>query len=167
MLSDLGRTHHSFDIVDMKEIPAEVFLDSPSDSERVLALLCQSGDPRETIRRVLGSWRHLPEKELLNNIDRLKTLCQLRGHGIMVGEEVGRMPFSIEAEMRESIFFKDACKLVRKDVLVDMLTRQLEHRFGPLPEREKQILATASVGQLETWVVRATDVHCLEDVFPA
>ena len=166
---DKGRTQHSFDIVDMKEIPAEVFLDSPSDSERVLALLCQSSDPRETIRRVLGSWKHLSEKELLNNIDRLKTLCLLRGRGIMVGEEVERMPFSIEAEMRDSIFFKDACKLVYKDAeapaMAKLLTKLLEHRFGPLPEREQQLLACASTEQLEAWAIRATDVHRLEDVF--
>lgn len=67
------RCDYSYDIVDMKELPEETFLESPSDSKRVLALLCASADVRETIRRVLGSWRHLPAKELLENIDRLKT----------------------------------------------------------------------------------------------
>ena len=186
---DKGRNKYGYDIVDMRSIPAEVFLKSPSDAERVLALLCESADPRETIRRVLGSWRHLPEKELRGNIDRLKTLCQLRGREIMGREEVEQMPFESGLDIKDSLFFKEAYPIAYKEAFPEaykvayreayeeaskaagapaaarLLTKQLEHRFGPLPERERQFLASASIEQLETWAIRATDVHRLEDVF--
>ena len=65
---------YNFEVLDMRDIPAEIFLDSPNDAERVLALLCQSAVPRETIRRVLASWKHLPGNMLLENLERLPSV---------------------------------------------------------------------------------------------
>ncbi len=64
-----------FEIINLQEVPAQVFLDSPRDAERILAVVSKSDDPRATIRQVLGSWKGMPDNELRENIERLRT-CQ-------------------------------------------------------------------------------------------
>ena len=118
------RLDYSYEIVDMREPLAATFLDSPSDSERVLALLCHSEDPRDVIRQVLGSWRHLSLQELLENIDRLKLLAQLRGIEIISKEELEQMPLHLD--IRESIFFKEG----ETAGMARILMVQLQRRFG-------------------------------------
>jgi predicted transposase YdaD len=46
-----------------------------------------------------------------------------------------------------------------------LLARQLEARFGPLPESMLQQLASASVPQLDGWAIRLLDASSLADVF--
>ena len=169
------RLDYSYEIVDMKELPADAFLDSPSDSERVLALLCHSEDPRKVIRQVLGSWRHLSHQELLENIDRLKTLSQLRGMEIIAFEELERMPFHLD--ITENLFFKEAYKEAYKLAVVaveketeqrgeaKILAIQLRHRFGPLADLVQLRIESASTAQLEQWAIRATEARTLDDVF--
>ena len=52
------RLRFGFDIFNMCDVAASEFLRSESDDERILAVLCESEDPRATIRAILGSWRH-------------------------------------------------------------------------------------------------------------
>ena len=149
------RLKYSYDILDIKDFDPKTFLESGSDSERVLAVLCASEDPRDTIRRVLASWKHLPQKELLENIDRLKTLSQLRGIEIIASEEIEHMPF--ELDISESIFFKEG--------EAKLLTRQLENRFGEIPDSIRQRLAQASTSQIEAWAFRIPDARNINEVF--
>ena len=90
-----------FEILNLKEVPANVFLESPKDAERILAVVSKSEDPRGTIRKILASWKGMPENELRENIERLRTLSQLRKHEIMTVEEVKRMPFEIDVTESE------------------------------------------------------------------
>ena len=169
---------YRYQILNMLEFPAEVFLESTNDAERVLALLCQSPDPRETIRQVLTSWRDLPRTALLENLERLRTLSQLRGREIIAVEEIERMPFDLD--ITESILYKrgearGVAMGQAQGVIVGeergvvkgearMLTLMLENRFGPLPESALRRLAEASIEQLERWGKRAI-AGDLEDVF--
>ena len=91
-----------YHIIDMKKIPASHFLDSLSDTARVLALLCDSPDPQQTIRDVLASWRHLTDNTLLENIERLRILSRLRKRDIIANKEIKYMPLDID--MSESIW---------------------------------------------------------------
>ena len=63
-----------------------MFLNSARNAERALAVVSKSADPRATIRRILASWKTLPEREIKENIDRLRTLSQLRKQVIMMRE---------------------------------------------------------------------------------
>ena len=150
---------YRFQIVDIHRIPAEAFLTSPNDAERVLAVLCESADPRETIHRVLASWRHLSDQVLLENVDRLRTLSQLRGFEIIALEELKQMPFDLD--ITESITFKMGQALGE----ARLFTRHLERRFGPLPESLSARIATASTEQIEIWDDREPNAHGLNDIF--
>lgn len=61
-----------YDIIDMRDVPARVFLRSQRSAERALAVVSRSKDPRSTIRKILGSWKEMPEKELQENFERLR-----------------------------------------------------------------------------------------------
>ena len=73
---------HWFEIIDLQEVPAEVFLEFPRDAERILAVVSKSEDPRATIRKMLESWKGMPQNELQENLERLRTLSQLRKNEI-------------------------------------------------------------------------------------
>lgn len=173
------RLDYSYDILDMHQLVPEIFLKSHGDSERVLALLCDSQDPRKTIRQVLASWKHLSRQELLENIDRLRTLAQLRGTEIIAKEGIEQMP--LEFDITKSIFFKEGeqhglkvglrtgLKQGRKKgeatALARVLTRLLEQRFGPVSETVHERVTKAAIRQLEIWALRAPKARKLKDVF--
>ena len=149
---------YHYTALDVREIPAQVFLDSPHNAERVLALLCQSQDPRHTVRRVLESWRHLTDKVLLENIERLKTVSNLRGIEIIADEELHRMPLMpFEVDMTTSLWYKEG--------EAGLLCRMLESLFGPLPEATRKRIYDASQDQIEDWAIRTHRAGSLADVF--
>jgi hypothetical protein len=148
-----------FEIVDMCQIEASVFLDSPNDAERVLALLCESTDPRAIIRGVLASWKHLTDKVLLENLDRLKTLSHLRGTEIIAVEEIERMPFDLD--MTTSISYKKAAASGE----ARLLTLLLESQFGPLPESIRHRIDQGSTDDIEAWGIRALRARQFDEVF--
>lgn len=47
----------------------------------------------------------------------------------------------------------------------DLLLRQLQRRFGPVPEEIKQRVRAAKTEQLETWSLNILDAAILDDVF--
>ena len=150
---------YHYQLVDIREIPPGFFLNSPEDSERVLALLCNSADPRDTIRRVLGSWRHLTDKRLLENIERLRTLSQLRKTEIIAIEEIDQMPF--ELDITESVTYK----MGEARGGANSLTLILEALFGPLPASAHDRIAQASKDEIAQWLLRAVRANSLTDVF--
>jgi hypothetical protein len=169
---ELPSCKFSFEILNLQEVPAEVFLDSPKDAERILAVVSKSEDPRGTIRKILASWKGMPENELRENIERLRTLSQLRKHEIMTVEEVKGMPFEIditETELyklgEEQGISRGISQGIAKEALA-ILTRLLEKRFGPLPASVKSRLEQADHTELEQWVDVATDAQSLSDIFP-
>ena len=157
MKREIRRPHldYRYEIVDVRGIEASVFLDSPNDAERVLAVVCESEDPRATIRQVLASWRHLPDKALIENIDRLKVLSNLRGTAIIAKEEIERMPFDLD--MSTSIF--------HVEVEAALLAHLLESKFGPLAPAVRQRIRKASKEEIEDWSIRVLSASDLDDVF--
>ncbi|HEY3741220.1 MAG TPA: DUF4351 domain-containing protein, partial [Bryobacteraceae bacterium] len=160
-----------FEILNLQEIPAEVFLASPRDAERILAVVSKSEDPRGTIRKILASWKGMPENELHENIERLRTLSQLRKNQIMTVEEVNRLPFEIDVTETELYQLGKEAGLQRGEQrgiakgAASILSRLLVRRFGPLPEHLRDRLEHATRDQLEQWTDRAADARALSDIF--
>ena len=153
----------SFDILNMQEVPAQVFLDSPRSAERVLAVVSKSPDPRATIRRILASWKKLPENELRENVDRLRTLSQLRKREIMAIEEVKHMPF--ELDITESEIYKMGQVQGIAEGARQVLVRFLEKRFGPLTRADKKRIGTGSQTDLDQWTDRSVTAGTVAEVF--
>lgn len=161
MQSSISRPtcHFCFDILNLQEVPARLFLNSPRSPERVLAVVSKSANPRTTIRRILASWKGLPENELRENVDRLRTLSQLRKLEIMTVEEVGRMPF--ELDITESEIYK----LGQAQEARQILSLLLEGRFGPLTRTSRKRIDEASQEQLRRWIKQSAHAQKLAGVF--
>ena len=130
-----------------------------NDAERALAILAKSANPRATVRRILASWKALPENELRENIDRLRTLSRLRKHEIMTVGEVQQMPF--ELDITESEIYK----LGQAQEARRLLSRMLERRFGPLSRTIRKRITEADQKQLDEWFDQSTIAQELADVF--
>ena len=169
------RLSYGYDIFCMYDVEAREFLASESDDERVLAVLCASEDPRATIREILGSWKHLPAKELTERILDLQVLSQLRNRDTMVREESSAMP--IEIDIKQNAFYKwaeangAAMGEARGEARgkaegkADALTIVLEARFGPLPAVVRARIASADVETLERWLQRLAHASTVEELF--
>ena len=160
------RLTYQYEILELAKVPARTFLESPADAERILAVLCQSTDPRETIREILGGWKHLPRKRIEELMERLSALSLLRKCDTIAIEEIERMP--IEIDITESAFFKrgEATGQARGEAVGEakILIRILETRFGQLDDATRNTIQAASVEQLDQWVDRALTASNLEDV---
>ncbi|HAT49697.1 MAG TPA: hypothetical protein DCS88_05080, partial [Alphaproteobacteria bacterium] len=53
----------------------------------------------------------------------------------------------------------------RQEEAASMLTRQLQHRFGQLPDWACGKIANATRDSLEHWSLRILDAQTLDDVF--
>ena len=154
------RLQYQFDILELAKVPAEIFLASESDAERILAVLCHSSDVRETIRRILAGWKLLPRKRIEELMERLSALSQLRKYDTIAKEEIERMP--IEIDITENAFYKAGEEKGEAKTLL----RILETRFGtPGPAAITEKILTAGVEQLDRWVDRALRVESMADIF--
>ena len=149
---DRGRLTYGFDILNVQDLDAGLFLESTSDSERMLAALCHSDDPRATIAAILRSWRHLPAKEFTEKLEDLLVLSQIRKRDTIVTEESTEMP--IEIDITENAMFKWGEEKGEARGEAKILTRFLERRFGPLPDAVKARIASADTQTIERWVDR-------------
>jgi hypothetical protein len=152
-----------FEILNMQEVPARVFLNSPRNAERVLASVSKSADPRATIRKILASWKALPENELRENVERLRTLSQLRKQEIMTMEEVKLMPFDLD--VTESEIYKMGHVQGKVEGTRQVLARLLEKRFGPLSRTFRKRIGEANEAQLELWIDQSAAAQSLRQVF--
>ena len=166
MVSSIDRKpkcQFQYDIINMQDVPAGVFLRSPRSAERALAVVSKSADPRRTIRKVLASWKGLPDKELRENFERLRTLSQLRNSEIMAKEEVERMPF--ELDFRESEIYKMGAREGRAEGQLELLAKLLENRFGPLSRTTRNRLKLADREQIDRWVSQFHVAIKISDLF--
>ena len=51
----------------------------------------------------------------------------------------------------------------RVKALAETIIRQLEQRFGPLPDPTKQRIFTAGLDQLKAWVLQVLDAKSLDE----
>ncbi|MEF8698649.1 MAG: DUF4351 domain-containing protein [Candidatus Accumulibacter sp. UW20] len=61
--------------------------------------------------------------------------------------------------------FQEGRQQGRQQEAVVFLQRQLTHRFGPLPDAACARLSSASIEQMETWMLNVLDAESLDDFF--
>lgn len=158
---------YEYDLYDIRQMDGSALLASPEAGDRALALLCGAEEPRETVRRILESWRGLSDRERVALADRLVVLSGLRKLKDVVKEEVQNMALTPEfIEQNEWVLeLKEGARaegVAQGESIV--LRRLIERRFGPVPEWAAQRIAKAAPGQIEEWVLRVLDAKSLDDV---
>ncbi|HEY3742636.1 MAG TPA: hypothetical protein VGL53_22460 [Bryobacteraceae bacterium] len=154
-----GGMQYRFEVLNLRDIEATAFLESASDNERMLAVLCQSADPRATIAAILGSWKHLPAKELRQNIKNLFVLSQLRKRDTIVKEESTHVP--VDLDIRDNALYKMAAIETERSVLI----RFLKLRFGPVPAPILATISNADIAAVDEWIDRTPTATTLEEIF--
>lgn len=94
-----------------------------------------------------------PQPELENAM--LTAAQQLYQQGHREGKLEGRLEGKLEGRLEG-----------RLEAEVELLQELLEHKFGALPKRIQQRLATADEATLRTWSLRLLTATTLDDVFP-
>ncbi len=162
---------YRYDQTDIREFDEDVFLQSGSAADRVLAVLSKMRNERVTIRRILASWAHLPRRERDDLIQKLVLLSGLRRLDEIVIEEVQNMPITIDPMENTTIRgwieqgiekgMEKGMEKGRASLLGQLLTKQ----FGALPPEAVQKLQSAHSDQLERWALRLMDAATLDEVF--
>ncbi len=186
---DEGSLQFRYSLVDIRQFSGEVFLQSPSSSERALALLCPVPDARETIARVLRSWAEVPFDERNNLLETLVILSGLRGLKSVVQERLPSMAINTEVLIRDNEWFQEWKELGVKEGRQEgvkeglqegrqegrqegqkegrsaLLRRLIERKFGPLPQWAEDRLSGATAEQLDECALRILDASALEQIF--
>jgi hypothetical protein len=149
-----------YEAIDIRTLDGDTLLASAALEDNLLALLCRLANPREAIQRLLARLACVTGTARDDAIAQLLALAGLRHLHLLVLEETKHMP--IISSIRENLFFREVFEEgkhechqeSRQEEAVALLSRQLEHRFGPLPAATRQQIEAADTSTLETWSLR-------------
>ena len=169
------RLRFSYDVIDIRQLNAEPLLESDQLSDNLLAILCNVKDVRAVSRRILQKLRALPMKQAKDAAFKLTILSKLRRAEKIVLKEVNAM-FTITREdllewpgISELLISGEQQAEVRGEKKgerrgeINLLTKQLEARFGGLPTWATKHLATADLRKLERWSLQLLTAKSLKE----
>lgn len=161
MVAEIAEATLSFhyELIDIRQLDGQALLASRSLEDNLLALLCRTADPQQTVRRIFSKLDRLPAKMRRDRLTQMLMLSSLRNLTDLILEEVETMT-DLDEALRNS---KVGQKWVREEA-ARLLTRQLETLFGKLPRWAKQKIAAAEATQLDDWAVRLLKAKTLEEV---
>lgn len=164
-----------YTVVDIRAIDPAPLLESPAVEDNVLAFLCRCDDLQERVREILRRLAQRAPAERDAAAERLLLLSGLRDAERLVVEEVQAMPITIDIERNP--FLNEILARGRAEGRAEgrtegrtegearALLRQLERRFGPLPQSVRERVAAAGLDQLDLWLDRVLDAPDLDAVF--
>ncbi|MBF0370172.1 MAG: DUF4351 domain-containing protein [Magnetococcales bacterium] len=168
-----------YDLKDIRYVDCQMMLTSPRIEENLLAILCHLKNPQGTVREILTRIARLSPKVRADQLERLMILAGLRKLETVVQKEVKEMPISIE--LMDNDFWRDAflkgeaegkIKGVqegrqegRQEGAASVFVRQVEYRFGPLPNEIQELIDRADKATLEEWSLQVLEAKSLADLF--
>ncbi|HIJ82783.1 MAG: DUF4351 protein [Magnetococcales bacterium] len=164
-----------YEVVDIRSIDCRELLDSPSLEENILAILCRIDNQKDVIQEILYRISELSIKARADALTKLVILSRLRRLETVVKTEAEEMSLTfnvMENDVLRPLFVRAQMdgELVgeqrgRQEGEAKILTRQLQRRFGNLPEWANEKIAKAEPSLLEEWSLRILDAQSLDDVF--
>jgi hypothetical protein len=127
-------------------------------SDNVIAILAHLRDHKEAARKIVARLAGLEPAQRATALEQLFILAGLRRLEETVEREARKMPIHIDI-LENQVLGRE---FKRGEVTV--LRRQIEKRFGTLPDWVEERLATASTSQLDQWTLRILDAASLEDL---
>jgi hypothetical protein len=173
-LLDEGRVPAD-DLADAANVAASLIsLERAARPEDVLPVVRRLGNAlklpeNQSLRRGLAVWlrwrvlkRFAPEKEQLPEVEDLEEVDN------MLEKRVERWKKELKREALQEGRLEgrlEGRQEGRQEGESSILRRQLDRRFGPLPDWVDARLATANTAQLEAWALRILEADSLEAVF--
>ena len=156
-----------YEVIDIRSIDCRELLDSPSLEENILAILCRIDNQKEVIQGILYRISELPIKARADALTKLAILSRLRRLETVVKTEAEEMSLTfnlMENDVFRPIIMKAQMES-RQEGEANILTRQLQRRFGTVPDWASEKIAKADLSSLEEWSLRFVDARSLDDVF--
>jgi hypothetical protein len=160
MATDLrggGLVFH-YEAVDIRSLDGERLLESEEVGDNVIAILARLRDHKEAARRIVARLAGLEPAQRATALEQLFILAGLRRLEETVEREVRKMPIYIDI-LENKVLGREF-----KKGEVTVLRRQIEKRFGTLPDWVEERLTAASASQLDEWTLRILDAANLEDL---
>jgi predicted transposase YdaD len=171
--TDLKYHYH---LIDIKQLDCTTLLESNSLSDNLLALLGKLQDKAQAIQRIMRKIAQLPRAKRADMLEKLSILAGLRPAELpKLIQQEANMPITIDLEENPlfvEIFERHTQRgiqigeqLGKQQGEMTVLHRQLEKRFGTLPQWAETRLAQATLAELEQWSLQIFDATRLEDIF--
>ena len=152
----------SYRLVDVRDLDGERLLESAHIGDNIVAILTRLPDVRAAIHRVVERIADLPGEERDAAFAQLFILAGLRRLGDVVQEEARKMPI-LNDILDHDVIGPEYRRGVQEGEL-KILHRQIEKRFGKLPNWAEERLASRTTIELEELGVRTLDAESLEDL---
>ena len=159
--------------MDVRDLDGERLLKSGRVDDNIIALLAGISDQREAARVVVQRIKGLRQSDRQSALDRLVILAGLRKMlGTIVEEEVKKVPILNDILQHEILGReykrgrqegrKEGRQEGRQEEGLTILRRQIEKRFGSVPNWAEERLAKLSAKELEELSVRVLDAKSIE-----
>jgi predicted transposase YdaD len=173
-----GTVSVRFRLVDIRELSAEPLLASDRLEDNVIAVLMREGADRAAVRRILQRIAASEPARRETALAELVILAGLRNLADIITQEVKQMPILddimdhplIGPRIRQGIETgrKEGREEGREEGRVEgerqILLRQVEKRFGAIPDWARQKIHAMSLPDLEDAALRLLDAPCLEEM---
>ncbi|MEZ5352046.1 MAG: hypothetical protein R2762_05370 [Bryobacteraceae bacterium] len=157
---DIGVVRTAYRLIDIRELDAEVLLNSGNAADYALAMLARGGVKR--LREIIARANKLPEPRRARVLTQMAVLSGLRGASELLIMEFKSMGISVE--IRENAFLRNAYESGEAKGMSTLLLDQLEAKFAPLPQWAVDRVSQAAPDQIRRWGRRALTESTLEDV---
>jgi len=154
-----------YTLIDIRDLEGAPLLASEHIEDNVLAILTRLQDRVATVRRILERIATLEEPARRTMLSQLLIISGLRRLEQTIKEEAQKMPILNSILSHQVI--GPAIRQGRKEGRKEILRRQLEKRFGLVPDWVEDRLGSLSASELGEVAVRLLDVERLEELFPA
>ena len=156
---------YSYGVIDIRELDSGPLLESRILEDNLLAILCKVDEARVIIKKILERIAGLTIKARTDVLAKLLVLAGLRSWQALVTEEAKQMAITIdilENPFLKEVFEEGEQKGIEKGESV-LLKRQLEQRFGPLPEWAVGKLENGDREAFERWGLQILEAASLEE----
>ena len=168
---DESGLHYRYGLLDMRKVDCRRLLERDTPDALILAILCDFGDhePRAVVNHIytrLGTLLGDNPKRFREYLDMLHVLSSNRDLDKHI-EEADRMLTQIDIERLpayQRVLEKGMEKGMEKGEAM-FLTRQLGHKFGPVPPVLEQRIKNARSEELALWGERMLGARTLDEVF--
>jgi predicted transposase YdaD len=178
MGTELSAPHLFFryEAVDIRDFDGDKLLESAQPGDNVIAVLARLRDRQEAVRTILERIAGLEPAERDTALKQLITLAGLRRLEEFVEKEARKMPIlndimdhkvlgrEFKRGLQEGL--QEGRQEGRQEGERKILRRQMEKRFGVIPEWVDQRLSVLSEHEIEELGVRLLDTHTLEELLP-
>ena len=170
-----SKLSYGFDLIDLRDLNGADLLNANRLSANLLALLTGLQDKIGALRRIVAKIAALEVGARERAVRLLLLICGMRKLEIAAQQEMEKMP--VDFDIMEHEVFGPLIRKGQAEGRVEgraegrlqgereLLRRQLERRFGPLPGWACEKLDSADERMLERLAVEVLDARSLEELF--